>query len=228
MTTKLLTFLQREKEQAYGQFCAKLLPTVDPERILGVRMPRLQAYCKKNKDALLSQGFLQALPHSYHEEDLIHAFLLNGERDFPSLAKRLGAFLPHVNNWAVCDSLRPKLFARHLPEALAFLRECLSSPHAFSCRFAMEMLMLHYLDEAYEPCFFSWVAEQEREDYYVKMMQAWYFSTALAKRYWEAFAFLKEHPLPPWVQNKAIQKARESHRLSKEQKEQLLALKTFA
>ena len=213
------------QDQSYAAFSATLIPTLDPERIIGVRIPVLRVIAKKliKRDDL--QDFLTALPHRYFEEDLLHVLLLSLQKDFALLIEGLDVFLPYVDNWATCDILAPKIQSRDLPAFLDYIQKCLSSQHAYTIRFGIGMLMTHYLGEAFKPAYAEWVANIRSDAYYVKMMIAWYFATALAKQYTAVLPFIEQQRLSPWTHNKAIQKAIESRRISEEQKACLRGLK---
>lgn len=212
------------QDTAYRSFQCKLMPTVDPNTVIGVRVPRLRAYAKamKSDDAA---AFCSALPHQYYEENNLHGFLINELRDFETCMAELERFLPHVDNWATCDGLRPKCVKKHKAEFLPYIRRWLMSDHTYTVRFAMEMLMVWYLEEDFIPTYADWVISVYSEEYYVNMMIAWYFATALAKQYDSVIGYLEEEKLPRWVHNKTIQKAIESYRLTQEQKTHLKTLK---
>ena len=223
--TEALFSMQDEK---YRAFHGALMPTVERERIIGVRMPALRRYAaalaKKPEAAL----FLLELPHTYYEENNLHALLLMREKDFDVLMPQLERFLPEIDNWATCDLFKPACFARNRKRLLPYLSEWLRSDRPYTVRFAIEMLMTHYLGEDFSPEYPAWVAAVSSEHYYVRMMQAWYFATALAFRYEELLPYLTQERLSPWVRQKTIQKAVESFRLSPLQKEELKALRREA
>lgn len=210
------------REEAYAAFQRRLLPTVPPETILGVRTPALRALAKALPDP---EGFRRELPHRYFEENQIHAFSLEREKDFATTVAQVEAFLPYIDNWATCDQLRPKCFGRQKQALLPHIQCWLTSDHVYTRRFAMGMLMVHFLEEEFSPEYLSWVANATGEDYYNRMMVAWYFATALAKQPDAALPYLTENRLEPWVHNKTIQKAVESYRISPEQKAWLKTLR---
>lgn len=205
----------------YRQFQCKLMPTVNPDTVIGVRTPELRALAKRLKGDPRVEAFLSELPHRYYEENNLHAFLITQGTDYDACIRALERFLPYVDNWATCDMMRPKCFRRHLNELLKQIEIWLISPHPFTVRFGIEMLMTHYLDEAFDPCYLELVAWVRREEYYVNMMCAWYFATALAKQWESAIVYLEEKRLPRWVHHKTIQKAIESYRIDDRQKEYL-------
>jgi len=208
------------RDPEFRDFQRKLIPNLDPERIIGIRTPQLRKLSKQ-----VDPDFRKNLPHTYFEENQIHAFSLEKMEDFEKLMDEVEAFLPFVDNWATCDQLRPKLFAFSQDRLIPYIRRWLQSDHPYTVRFAIEMLMLHYLDGHFDPAYPALVASVRLEGYYVRMMQAWYFATALAVRYVDILPFLTEHRLPVWVHNKTIQKAVESYRISDRQKQELKTLR---
>ena len=212
-------------DEKYRDFTAKLVPTVDRARIIGVRSPALGKLAKELRGSEEAAAFLRALPHEYHEENALHGALITGMKDYDECIRALDAFLPFVNCWSVCDSMNPKCFQKHLPELKKKLRRWLDSGELYTVRFAMGMLMNWYLDEAFFPEALDWVADIRSEEYYLRMMQAWYFATALTKRYDAALSYIEQGRLEKWTHNKAIQKAKESFRVSEEHKAYLNTLK---
>ena len=222
---RILTRLFALQDQEYGDFQARLMPGISRERIIGVRTPQLRGLARELAGTDEAGHFLQAAVHRYYEENNLHGILISGIRDFPDCVKELDRFLPQVDNWATCDLIRPAAAKKHLPEFLPEIRRWLASDHTYTIRFAVEMLMCYYLDEAFEPEYPELVCSLQSEEYYVKMMIAWYFTTALAKQYEKALPFLEEQRLDVWTHNKTIQKAVESFRIKPEQKEYLKRLR---
>lgn len=213
------------QDPEYRLFQSKLMPTVDPARVIGVRIPDLRKLSRELAGTEQAAAFVRQLPHDYYEENNLHGFLIASLRDYGETVAALESFLPHVDNWATCDLLHPRAFDKR-PEALPDqLFRWLQSDRTYTVRFAMGMLMSLYLDEAFRPEYADWVAGVKSEEYYVNMMAAWYFATALAKRWDDVFPYLTDHRLPVWTHNKAIQKAIESRRISPEQKQILRSLK---
>ena len=213
------------QDPEYRLFQSKLMPTVDPACVIGVRIPALRKLSRELAGTEQAAAFVRQLPHDYYEENNLHGFLIASLRDYGETVAALEAFLPHVDNWATCDLLHPRAFDKR-PEALPDqLFRWLQSDRTYTVRFAMGMLMSLYLDEAFRPEYADWVAGVKSEEYYVNMMAAWYFATALAKRWDDVFPYLTDHRLPVWTHNKAIQKAIESRRISPEQKQILRSLK---
>lgn len=209
----------------YRQFQAKLMPTVDPERVIGVRMPALRKLAKELKGTAEAEAFLQTLPHHYYEENNLHGLLLCARSGYEETVDGLDTFLPHVDNWATCDLLSPKVFAKHHPELWEQIPQWLADAHPYTVRFGLGMLMSHFLEEDFTPQVLQRAGSIRREEYYVKMMQAWLFATALAKQWDATLPWLTERRLDVWVHNKSIQKAVESRRITPEQKELLRGLK---
>ena len=213
------------QDAGYRDFHAALMPTVDKALVIGVRMPALRALAKELKGTEPAADFMAQLPHKYYEENNLHAALIGHIRDFQPCLTALERFLPYVDNWATCDMMNPRALAKDKAALLERIRLWLQSGHTYTVRFGMEMLMNHFLEEDFREEYPALVASVQSEEYYVRMMQAWYFATALAKQYEAAVTYLEQRRLPPWVHNKTIQKARESYRVSDEQKEYLKSLK---
>ena len=213
------------QDAGYRDFHAALMPTVDKALVIGVRMPALRALAKELKGTELAADFMAALPHKYYEENNLHAALIGHIRDFDACIAAVERFLPYVDNWATCDMMNPRALAKDKAALLERIRLWLQSGHTYTVRFGMEMLMNHFLEEDFREEYPALVASVRSEEYYVRMMQAWYFATALAKQYEAAVTYLEQRRLGAWVHNKTIQKARESFRVSQEQKEYLKSLK---
>lgn len=219
--------LFEEQDKEYAAFQAKLTPTVPPEFFIGVRVPCCRAIAKdlyKNNADEVKEFFL-ALPHQYYDENMLHALLISEIKDFDLCIAELTAFLPYVDNWAVCDILSPKVFKRNRNKLLPRIREWVTSTKTYTCRFGIEMLMSHFLDEDFHPAYLDIPASVHSEEYYVQMMVAWFFATALAKQWDATLPYIENGTLDLWVHNKTIQKARESYRITPEQKEYLTTLK---
>lgn len=212
-------------DTAYGDFQSALMPSVPREKVIGVRIPILRKYASELAKTPLAAEFLLALPHKYYEEDNLHAFLIEKIKDFDEALAALDKFLPFVDNWATCDGMNPRALLKDKARLLEKTDEWLSSPHAYTVRYGMGTLMRHFLGEDFDVSFHEKVASVKSDEYYVNMMAAWYFATALAKQYEKTLPFLLERKLSPWVHNKTICKAVESFRITKEQKEFLKSLK---
>lgn len=213
------------RDLKYREFHSKLMPTVDPDLIIGVRTPKLRNFAKEFGKMPEAEGFLKILPHKYYEENNLHGFLVESIKDYGECVMAVNTFLPYVDNWATCDLMRPKVFKKHLPELLEEIRRWLETDETYTVRFGLEMLMTFYLDEQFDIGYPELVAGVRSEEYYVNMMIAWYFATALAKQYEAALPYIEEQRLDKWTHNKAIQKAVESYRISPEQKAYLRTLK---
>lgn len=202
--SELPSALNALRDEAYRAFQVRLIPNIDPDTVLGVRTPRLRALARELTDA---ETFVRTLPHRTFEENQIHSFLIAAGRDFDTALRETERFLPYIDNWAVCDQLCPRAFGQHRDKLLPHIMSWLRAEHPYTVRFGMKMLMTHYLDDAFSPEYPAQIAMIRHDDYYVKMMAAWYFATALAKRYDEILPFFAEHRLEAWVHNKAIVKA---------------------
>ena len=219
---KTLLSMQDEK---YKAFQVKLFPTVDPQTVIGVRTPDLRGYAKKLLKEEDVSAFLSDLPHRYFDENQLHAFILSELKDYGKCMEEVNRFLPYVDNWATCDQMSPKVFKKNRPQLLEQIRIWLKSDRTYTIRFAIGMLMEHYLDDAFDLRYPEMVAGIRSDEYYVNMMIAWYFATALAKQYDEILPFIEDRRLDVWTHNKAIQKAIESYRITPEQKDYLKGLK---
>lgn len=213
------------QDTKYRDFNSRLLPTVAPETIIGVRVPALRKLAKELGKTPEAEAFLRELPHVYYEENCIHGFLIEQIRDFSQCVAALNVFLPYVDNWGTCDSMSPKALKKEPELLLEHIRRWLASGHTYTIRFGILCLMRHFLDENFRTDNLERVAAIRSEEYYVNMMIAWYFAEALAKQYGAALPYLQERKLAVWTHNKAIQKARESYRITAEQKEYLKSLK---
>lgn len=209
----------------YKEFHSKLMPTVDSDLVIGVRTPELRKFAKEFSTTEISEEFLQNLPHKYYEENNLHAFMISSMKDFDKTVEKLNDFLPYVDNWATCDMMRPVTFKKHRTELLAEIEKWLKSDMPYTVRFAIEMLMVHFLEEDFDVSYPHKVADIRSDEYYVRMMVAWYFATALAFQYEKILPFIENKTLDPWTHNKAIQKAIESYRITNEQKDYLKTLK---
>lgn len=213
------------QDTEYRDFHARLMPTVDKEKVIGVRTPVLRKYAGELSGQPEAQEFLKTLPHTYYEENNLHGFLLEKIKDYDTCMGEMKKFLPYIDNWATCDGVAPKVFGRHKEELIKEIPGWLESGQTYVIRFGVNMLMRFFLDEDFKPEYAEKVAAIRSEEYYVKMVVAWYFATALAKQYDAVIPFLEERCLENWTHQKTIQKARESYRISPAQKEYLKTLK---
>lgn len=227
-----MTEIQRQlfalQDKQYRQFHSSLIPTLPPEKVIGVRMPAMRKLAKQLSQQPDTIEFLNSLPHEYYDENTLHGLILCEEKDYDKTIDMLDKWLPFVDNWATCDLIKPhsfRLMAKHNPDRL--LADCLrwtDSVEPYICRFGTGMLMTYFLDETFQPELLAHVAAIESEHYYVRMEVAWYFATALAKQYDATLPYIEQHRLCDWTHRKTIQKAIESYRISDEHK---TYLKTF-
>ncbi len=215
-------FLMQDLE--YKKFHSKLMPTVNEEKIIGVRVPDLRRFAKET-DINDVKSFMKKLPHKYYEEDNFHGFMIEKIKDFDECIKELDEFLPYIDNWATCDLVTPKILGKYPEKLILKINEWFSSNHTYTVRYAIRMLMNFYLDENFNEKYLKKVASVKSEEYYLKMMIAWYFATALWKRYDEAVLYLEKNKLDTWTHNKTIQKACESYRIDDKTKEYLKTLR---
>lgn len=206
------------QDEKYRDFSASLVPNIDKSVFIGVRSPELRRLAKKYAKDERIETFLSALPHKYQEENTLHGFIISLEKDFDKAIVETERFLPYINNWSVCDGTSPKVFEKNKPELLEYIKKWIKSDETYTVRFAMGMLMRHFLGEEFEPWQMELVISVDSEEYYIRMMQAWYMATALAKQYDAAFEVIKAKKLPKWTHNKSIQKAVESYRITDERK----------
>ena len=217
--------LMEEKDGAYRDFQVKLVPNIPPERIIGVRTPQLRKIAGEVFESGDCEAFLEALPHAYYEENLVHFFVLAKIRDFDRCVSAVDAFLPYVDCWPVSDQASPAAFRKNHERLLPYIKKWIGSEHVYTSRFGMRMLMNEFLGEDFREEYLGWVAAKQGEDYYLRMMVAWYFATALAKQYDASVVYLEKQLLEPWTHRKAIQKALESFRVSEGHKEYLKTLR---
>ena len=213
------------QDKSYRDFQSKLIPTIPVETIIGVRIPAIRKLAKEYGKDPESVEFLKQLPHTYYDENILHALLVAEIKDYEVCVKEVEHFLPYVDNWAVCDIFSPKVFRKNKDKLIDKIREWTASGQPYTCRFGMEMLMTHFLDEDFRVEYLEIPAEVHSEEYYVNMMIAWFYATALAKQWDAAVGYIEKKCLDPWTHNKTIQKARESYRITREQKEYLKTLK---
>ena len=224
-TGRIREELFRLQDREYREFQKKLIPTADPETVIGVRTPALRQYAKQLVKSADVTAFLRDLPHRHFDEDQLHAFIISELKDFGRCVDEVDRFLPFVNNWATCDQMSPKVFRKHRSELIAYIQRWMASGRTYTVRFGIGMLMEHFLGEDFRPEYPEAVARIRSEEYYVNMMIAWYFATALAKQYGAIIPFIENRRLDDWTHNKTIQKAVESYRITPEKKEYLKSLK---
>ncbi|MCR4929512.1 MAG: DNA alkylation repair protein [Lachnospiraceae bacterium] len=217
--------LSKFKDNEYREFQSKLVPNISKDTILGVRTPDMRNIAKEVFGTKEGNDFLKKLPHKYYEENLVHFFLIAMIKDFDECIKETERFLPYIDCWPVCDQSSPKVFKKKHEELLPYIKKWIDSDHVYTSRFGMRMLMNEFLDKDFKPEYLKWVCSKKGEDYYLKMMVAWYFATALAKQYDASIVYFEKRKLDEWCHKKAIQKAIESYRVSDEHKDYLRSLK---
>ena len=222
---KIQEYLFSAQDTSYQQFQSKIIPNVDQETIIGVRTPQLRDYAKKlAKDENIDE-FITSLPHTYYEENMLHAFIIENIKDYDKAIKAVETFLPYVDNWATCDMMSPKIFKKHTTELYQKIDEWLQSDQTYTIRFGIGMLMKYFLDDHFKPEILEKVDAIKSEEYYINMMIAWFFATALVKQEEATLPYITQHKLDTWTHNKAIQKALESYRIDNDLKEYLKSLK---
>lgn len=213
------------EDKKYKEFHSRLMPTVNPDNIIGVRTPVVRKLAKELAKQPEYMQYIHMLPHKYYEENNLHGFLIESMKDYDEGIAAVNEFLPYVDNWATCDSVSPKVFKKHRSELMEQIKMWMASGHTYTIRYGIGMLMTHYLEEDFKEEYLEWAANIRSEEYYVNMMIAWYFATALAKQPQAAFPYIEQKRLSVWTHNKAIQKAVESYRITEEQKNKLRALR---
>ena len=228
ITGEIRKELKKLQDKGYREMQVTIIPTLEADSIIGVRTPALRQLAKEFAKREDISEFLSDLPHKFFEENQLHAFMLSGMKDAESCIRLVDEFLPYVDNWATCDQMSPKVFKKHKQLLLEYVDKWIRSEHTYVKRFAIGMLMEHFLDEDFKTSYLTKVSKIRSEEYYVNMMIAWYFATALAKQYEDTLPFIEKQKLDKWTHNKSIQKAVESYRITQEQKEYLKTLKRKA
>lgn len=224
----MLTILERMfelRDEKYAGFQAKLTPGIKPELFIGVRIPVLRSLAKEYYAEPEHEQFIKELPHKYYDENMLHGLLIEQIKDYGKCIDEIEKFLPYVDNWAVCDIMSPKVLKKNKDKLIVKIREWVKSDETYTCRFGMEMLMSHFLDDDFEAEYLEIPAAVRSEEYYVNMMTAWFFATALAKQWDDTIPYITGQRLDKWTHNKTIQKSIESRRVSKENKDYLRTLK---
>ena len=222
---EIIDYLFENRDEEYFDFQSKLIPNVDKSYFIGVRTPVLRKYAKELAKAGDYSSFFDELPHKYFDENQLHAFIISEIKDFEKCIAQTERFLPYVNNWATCDQLSPKCFKKNKEALLPYILRWIKSDKTYTVRFAIGMLMSHFLDDDFDEKYLKTVSAVKSDEYYINMMIAWYFATALAKQYESTLPFIENRVLEKWTHNKAIQKAIESYRITDEQKAYLRTLK---
>ena len=223
--TELQNRLFQMRDEKYAEFQAKLTPGIPPEDFIGVRVPQLRQFAKEYSREAEHEEFMRELPHRYYDENMLHGLLIERIRDCEECIAAIDKFLPYVDNWAVCDIMSPKIFGKHKERLMEKIMQWTQSSHTYTCRVGMKMLMTFFLDDDFESRYLEIPAGIVSEEYYVNMMTAWFFATALAKQWDDTIPYIEQKRLSQWVHRKSIQKAVESRRITPEQKAYLRTLK---
>ena len=213
--------LKSYQDENYIDFQSKLVPNIDKKTIIGVRTPQMRTIVKEIFGSEEANKFLQTLPHKYYEENLVHFFLISKIKDFDECVKEVEKFLPYINCWPVCDQATPLVFKKHHDKLIFLIKKWINSNYIYTARFGIRMLMNEFLNDDFKEEYLEWVSSKNGNDYYLKMMIAWFFATALAKQYNATIKYIENKNLDPWIHQKTIQKAIESYRVSEEHKEYL-------
>ncbi len=225
-----LTRLQQQlfvlQDEEYRDFHSKLMPNIPKEDVIGIRVPVLRKFAKEFAKSDEKEKFLKELPHRYYEENNLHMMLLVEMKDYDGCMQEMERFLPYINNWATCDFPAPKCFEKHKKDVLEHIKIWIKSSQTYTVRYAIGMLMRLFLEDDFSAEYPQMVAEVSSEEYYINMMIAWYFATALAKRWDAVIPYIEQRKLSPWVHRKTIQKAVESYRITPGQKEYLKSFRT--
>ena len=222
---KVLDKLFELQDKEYAKFQAKLTPGIEEENVIGVRLPLARKLAKEYIKDEESKTFLKELPHKYYDENILHGMLVSEIKDYDTCIEEIDRFLPYVDNWAVCDTMIPKVLKKNKQDLLKRIKKWSKSKEVYTCRFGIKMLMSFYLDEDFKEEYLEIPASIHSDEYYINMMIAWFFATALAKKWEQTIKYLENNKLDVWVHNKTIQKARESYRITDDQKEYLKSLK---
>ena len=221
---KLTDELFKLQDKEYAEFSHKITPNIEGDCFIGVRLPLIRNIAKKYSGTPEAREFLDSLPHKYLEENMLHGMLISNIKDYDSCIKELDKFLPYVDNWAVCDTMSPTIFKKYKQELLIKIKEWTKSKHLYTARFGIGMLMKHYLDEDFKKEYLK-IPLIKTKEYYLQMMIAWYYATALAKQWDSTIPYIENNKLDTWIHNKTIQKSIESYRVSDEHKEYLRSLR---
>ncbi len=225
-----LTRLQQQlfvlQDEEYRDFHSKLMPNIPKEDVIGIRVPVLRKFAKEFAKSDEKEKFLKELPHRYYEENNLHMMLLVEMKDYDGCMQEMEQFLPYINNWATCDFPAPKCFEKHKMDVFEHIKIWIKSSQTYTVRYAIGMLMRLFLEDDFSEEYPQMVAEVSSEEYYINMMIAWYFATALAKQWDTVIPYIEQRKLSPWVHRKTIQKAVESYRITPGQKEYLKSFRT--
>ncbi|MBR6137081.1 MAG: DNA alkylation repair protein [Bacilli bacterium] len=222
---KIKEKLFKLQDKKYREMQTKIIPNINPDTIIGVRTPELKKFAKELIKSGEYSSFIEELPHKYFDENQLHAFIISEEKDYDKCLDYFNKFLPFIDNWATCDQATPKGFLKNADKLIDYIKVWIKSDEPYTIRFGIGMLMRLYLDENFKEEYLKWVSQIKSSEYYVNMMIAWYFATALAKQYDKTIKYIENNKLDVWTHNKAIQKAIESYRVSDEHKDYLRKLK---
>ena len=222
---EILEELFKLQDKEYAEFQSKLTPSVDKSKFIGVRVPEVRKLAKLYFKDENSKEFLNTLPHKYYDENMVHGLLISEIKDYEECIREVDKFLPYVDNWAVCDIMSPKIFKKNKDKLIEKIKIWSKSKDVYTCRFGIEMLMRNYLDKDFKSEYLNIPSTIVSDEYYINMMIAWFYATALAKHWNDSIKYIENKKLTKWVHNKTIQKARESYRITDEQKEYLKNLK---
>lgn len=217
----LLKKLVDLQDLKYKSFQEKLIPTIDPNTIIGVRTPELKKIAKEVYLSDYKDSFLGCLPHQYFEENQIHSFIIALEKDYDKCIKLINDFLPYIDNWATCDQATPAALKKRPDDTLKEIKKWFKEDKTYYYRYGIEQLMSFYLNDRFKKEYLEMVAGINSEEYYVKMMQGWFFATALAKQYDDTILYIEKGLLEKDVNNITIKKAIESYRINDSKKEYL-------
>ena len=222
---EILKELFKLQDKEYAEFQSKLTPSVDKNKFIGVRVPEARKLAKVYFKDEKSREFLNILPHEYYDENMLHGLLISEIKDYEKCINEVDKFLQYVDNWAVCDIMSPKILKKNKDKLIEKIKIWSESKDIYTCRFGIKMLMTHYLDGDFKSEYLNIPSSIVSDEYYINMMIAWFYATALAKRWDDSIKYIENKKLTKWVHNKTIQKARESYRITNEQKEYLKSLK---
>lgn len=222
----IINKLMKYKDDKYKAFNAKLVPNIDIDNIIGIRIPNIRKLAKEIKDEDYIDTFLNELPHKYQEEYILHGLLLSIKyKDINILLNKLDTFLEYANNWVITDTISPKLFKKYPDIVYEYIVKWINSNHEYKIRFAIVSLLQFYLDDNYNKKILTLVKNIKYNSYYVNMAIAWFYSFALIKQYDDTIKLFENKKLDKWIHNKSIEKAIDSYRVSSDKKTYLKSLK---
>lgn len=223
--SSIVSILNEHVDLGYKKFNERLIPNIPKECILGVRLPIIRKIYKDIKGSVLLEDFLKEIPHRFHEENILHAFVISDMKEYSVCVEQLDVFLPYIDNWAVCDSISPKVFKKNTASLYRQICRWITRDEIYSIRFCVVTLMSFFLEEEFKREHIELLLNIKKKDYYIDMAIAWYMATALFKQYEIAIEYIEENRFGTWIHNKSIQKAIESNRIKPETKDYLRTLK---